>query len=277
MKLSSEFDYLRPYKTELTRVGPKGDCGYVIPQHVVSTTQSLYSIDISTNWDFEIEMSKLNPGISIEAFDRTSGWQVFGYLALRDLIKGDPSVIEKQALSVRLRSSFRYLSLCIRFRTFFYGRRRFQRKWVRRTKIGKDEVSFTQSLVGIHKKHPTMLKIDIEGGEYQFVEDLLGHLKSNHRLINCIIMELHDTQKMRAEFETLIKGISKFLPIVHIHGNNCAGISEDGLPEVLEITFASATLERAGSEFPLPGLDFPNDSEAPDIQFSFEETFGIGF
>ena len=275
MKLSSEFDYLRPYKTELIRVGPKGDCGYVIPQHVVSTTQSLYSIGISTNWDFEIEMSKLNPGLTIEAFDRTSGWQVFGYLALRDLIKGDPSVIEIQTLGVRFKSSFRYLSLCFKFRTFFYGRRRFQRKWVRGAKIGKDEVSFTQSLAGIHKKHPTMLKIDIEGGEYQFVEDLLEHLKGNHKLINCVIMELHDTHKMRGEFEKLVKGISEFLPIVHIHGNNCVGISEDGLPEVLEITFASATLERGGSEFPLPGLDFPNDSEAPDLQFSFEETFGI--
>ena len=58
MKLSSEFDYLRPFKTELTRVGPKGDGGYVIPQHVVSTTQSLYSIGISTNWEFEIEMAQ---------------------------------------------------------------------------------------------------------------------------------------------------------------------------------------------------------------------------
>ena len=275
MKLSSEFNYLRPYKTELIRVGPKGDCGYVIPQHVVSTTQSLYSIGISTNWDFEIEMSKLNPGLSIEAFDRTSGWQVFGYLALRDLIKGDPSVVGRQTLGVRFKSSFRYLSMCFKFRTFFYGRRRFQRKWVRGEKVGKDEVSFTQSLAGIHKKHPTMLKIDIEGGEYQFVEDLLEHLKGNHRLINCVIMELHDTHKMRGEFEKLVKGISEFLPIVHIHGNNCVGISEDGLPEVLEITFASATLERGGSEFPLPGLDFPNDSEAPDLQFSFEETFGI--
>jgi hypothetical protein len=221
-------------------------------------------------------MSNLNPGLTIEAIDRTSGWQVFGYLALRDLIKGDPSVVGRQALSVRLRSSFRYLSLSIRFRTFFFGRRRFQRRWVRGVKNSKDEVSFTQSLARIHKKHPTMLKIDIEGGEYQFVEDLLEHLKGNHTLINCVIMELHDTQKMRAEFEKLVKGISEFLPIVHIHGNNCVGISEDGLPEVLEITFASASMERGSSEFPLPGLDFPNDSEAPDLHFSFAESSGIG-
>jgi hypothetical protein len=269
MKLSSEFDYLRPYKTELVRVGPKGDCGYVIPQHVVSTTQSLYSIGISTNWDFEIEMSKLNPGLTIEAFDRTSGWQVFGYLALRDLIKGDPSVVGRQTLGVRLKSSFRYLSMCFKFRVFFYGRRRFQRKWVRGAKIGKDEVSFTQSLAGIHKKNPTMLKIDIEGGEYQFIEDLLMHLKSNNKLINCVIMELHDTYSRRAEFEQLVKGISRWLPIVHLHANNCAGVAADGLPEVIEITFAEATQQNGSRDFPLPLLDFPNDPEIPDIFFSF--------
>lgn len=269
MKLSSEFDYLRPYKTELIRVGPKGDCGYVIPQHVVSTTQSLYSIGISTNWDFEIEMSKLNPGLTIEAFDRTSGWQVFGYLALRDLIKGDPSVVGRQTLGVRLKSSFRYLSMCFKFRVFFYGRRRFQRKWVRGTKIGKDEVSFTQSLAGIHKKNPTMLKIDIEGGEYQFIEDLLMYLKSNSKLINCVIMELHDTYSRRAEFEQLVKGISRWLPIVHLHANNCAGVAADGLPEVIEITFAEATQQNGSRDFPLPLLDYPNDPEIPDIFFSF--------
>jgi hypothetical protein len=272
MKLSSEFDYLRPYKTELIRVGPKGDCGYVIPQHVVSTTQSLYSIGISTNWDFEIEMSKLNPGLTIEAFDRTSGWQVFGYLALRDLIKGDPSVVGRQTLGVRLKSSFRYLSMCFKFRVFFYGRRRFQRKWVRGAKIGKDEVSFTQSLAGIHKKNPTMLKIDIEGGEYQFIEDLLMHLKSNNKLINCVIMELHDTYSRRAEFEQLVKGISRWLPIVHLHANNCAGVAADGLPEVIEITFAEATQQNGSRDFPLPLLDYPNDPEIPDIFFSFTRT-----
>ena len=89
-------------------------------------------------------------------------------------------------------------------------------------------------------------------------------------------MELHDTQIMRAEFEKLVKGVSEFLPIVHIHGNNCLGISEDGLPEVLEITFASASSDRGSFEFPLPDLDFPNDRETPDLQFSFAESSGIG-
>jgi hypothetical protein len=275
MKLSPELDYLRPYKTELVRVGPKGDCGYVIPRHIVSTTRSLYSIGISTDWNFEIEMSKLNPGLTIEAFDRTSGWLVFAYTGLRDLLKGDPSVVEKQNLWLRLKSARKYFALSLKSRVFFSGRRSFHRKWVRATKAGRDEVSFHESLSGIHKRYPTMLKIDIEGGEYQLVDGLLEHLATHHKSINCIVMELHDTHLMRAEFRKLVVGVSEFFPIVHIHGNNCAGVAGDGLPEVLEITFATASAERGSSEFPLSGLDFPNDSELPDLNFSFEVRPGI--
>jgi hypothetical protein len=145
---------------------------------------------------------------------------------------------------------------------------------VRGVKHSRDEVSFQESLTGIHRKHPTMLKIDIEGGEYQFIDDLLMHLSENHRFINCIIMELHDTYAMRNEFRRLVLGVSEFFPIVHIHGNNCAGIAGDGLPEVLEITFASASADRGSSEFPLLELDFPNDSNRPDLEFSFDEWSG---
>jgi hypothetical protein len=61
------------------------------------------------------------------------------------------------------------------------------------------------------------------------------------------------------------------VPIVHIHGNNCVVVSPDGLPEVVEITFAR-DCEKSFSEnlsFPLLGLDYPNDRSLPDLSFSF--------
>ena len=272
MQLDAKFDYLRPYETLLVRVGPNSDCGYVIPRSAAISTRSLYSIGISTNWEFEVEMSRLNPGLSISAFDRTSGWYVFGYVALRDLLKGDPSVIGGQPLMERVLSFRKFLVLAIRFRSFFRGQRRFSRKWVRVEKQGSDDVSFNESIVGTFSKSPAMLKIDIEGGEYEFIDDLLRQIKDNHQKISCLIMELHDTHTRRADFERLVKGISLWLPIVHIHANNCAGVSTDGLPEVLEITFARALREFGNREFPLPHLDYPNDPNVPDISFSFAET-----
>jgi hypothetical protein len=268
----SEFDYLRPFETELVRVGPKGDCGYVIPKSAAISTRSLYSIGISTNWEFEVEMSRLNPGLNISAFDRTSGWKVFAYVALRDLLKGDPSVVGGQSLIDRVLSFRKFLVLAIRFRSFFRGRRRFNRKWVRVEKRGSDEVSFKESIAGAFIESPSMLKIDIEGGEYEFIDDLLHQLSENHQRVSCLVMELHDTHTRRVDFERLVKGISHWLPIVHIHANNCAGVAADGLPEVLEITFAKSEREIGNREFPLPHLDFPNDPNIPDISFAFAQT-----
>ena len=116
-----------------------------------------------------------------------------------------------------------------------------------------------------------MLKIDIEGGEYELSESLIECLKQNSKKINCVVMEFHDTRIRRNEFEYLVQEISSVVPIVHIHGNNCVVVAPDGLPEVVEITFAK-DCENNYSEnliFPLAGLDFPNDKSLPDLSFAF--------
>ncbi len=275
MQLTPDLNYLQPRKVELIRVGPNGDCGYVIPKGAALSTRSVYSIGISTNWDFEIEMARLNPRINISAFDRTSGWQVFGYIAVRDLLRGDPSVVGGQPWLERLSNFRKYILLSLRFFYFFRGRRKFSRKWVRGEKQASDEVSFHETVSGTFSQAPSMLKIDIEGGEYEFIDDLIRQVEMNHQRISCLIMELHDTFSKRAEFEKLVKGISEFLPIVHLHANNCAGVAADGLPEVIEITFAEATHQDGSRDFPLPLLDYPNDPEIPDIFFSFARTGAI--
>jgi hypothetical protein len=270
MKLSSEFYFLRPYKSDLVRVGPKADCGYVVPRTVVNNTGGIYSVGISTNWEFEVEMARKNPDLRIRAFDRTSGWTVFAYAALRDLFRGDPSDIEG-TLNSRLKSAFHYFKLSVKFRMFFSRKRVFERKWVKGSSTHKSEISFTDSIKDLSDTDEVMLKIDIEGGEYELSDPLLQFLNANSERVNCLVMEFHDTRSRRSEFEGMVKGISAFLPIVHIHGNNCAGVAPDGLPEVVEITFAK-DCERTFSErltFPLPDLDYPNDRSLPDLFFAF--------
>jgi hypothetical protein len=271
MKLSPEFHYLRPFKSDLIRVGPKGDCGYVIPKSVAEKTNGMYSIGISTNWDFEFEMAKRNPKLSISAFDRTSGWTVFAYVGLRDLLRGDPSDSERMSATARLKSALHYLNLAVKFRIFFAGRKKFDRKWVRESSSLKSEISFADSIQGVFDRDEVMLKIDIEGGEYELSESLIACIKENSTKINCVVMEFHDTRVRRIEFEYLVHGISSVFPIVHIHGNNCVVVAPDGLPEVVEITFAKDCESNYSDRlsFPLAGLDFPNDKSFPDLSFSF--------
>ena len=181
MKLSPEFQYLRPFKTDLIRVGPKGDCGYVIPKSVAEKTNGMYSIGISTNWEFEVEMAKRNPKLKISAFDRTSGWTVFAFVGLRDLLRGDPSESEKMSAIARLKSALHYLNLSVRFRIFFSGRKKFDRKWVRESSSLKSEISFADSSQELFDKDEVMLKIDIEGGEYELSKSLIECLKQNSK------------------------------------------------------------------------------------------------
>jgi len=271
MKLAPSFEYLKPYKSDLIRVGPQGDCGYVIPRSVAENTNGMYSIGISTDWEFEAEMAAKNPKLKIQAFDRTSGWTVFAYVALRDLLRGDPSESKKMTIGARLKSAKRYFYLSLRFRLFFSGRKKFERKWVRESSSSKSEISFADSIQGLFDEDEVMLKIDIEGGEYELSKSLIECLKQNSKKINCVVMEFHDTRARRTEFEHLVQGVSSVVPIVHIHGNNCVLVAPDGLPEVVEITFAK-DCENNYSEkliFPLAGLDFPNDKSSPDLSFAF--------
>ena len=271
MKLAPSFEYLKPYKSDLIRVGPQGDCGYVIPRSVAENTNGMYSIGISTDWEFEAEMAAKNPKLKIQAFDRTSGWTVFAYVALRDLLRGDPSELKKMTIGARLKSAKRYFYLSLRFRLFFSGRKKFERKWVRESSSSKSEISFADSIQGLFDEDEVMLKIDIEGGEYELSESLIECLKKNSKRINSVVMEFHETRIRRNEFEYLVRGISSVVPIVHIHGNNCVVVAPDGLPEVVEITFAKDCESNYSDilSFPLAGLDFPNDKSFPDLSFSF--------
>jgi hypothetical protein len=271
MKLASSFEYLKPYKSDLIRVGPQGDCGYVIPRSVAENTSGMYSIGISTDWEFEAEMAAKNPKLKIQAFDRTSGWTVFAYVALRDLLRGDPSGAEKMTISARFKSALHYLNLSVKFRIFFSGRKKFERKWVRDTSSSKSEISFADSIQGLFDKDEVMIKIDIEGGEYELSDSLIECIKRNSKKINSVVMEFHDTRARRNEFEYLVQGISSVVPIVHIHGNNCVAVAPDGFPEVVEITFAKDCEENYSDNlsFPLAGLDFPNDKSLPDLSFAF--------
>jgi len=270
MILNSDLDYLVPFETKMMRIGPSGDCGYVLPYGVTSDVQYLYSIGISTNWQFESAIAGMNKGLQIRAFDRTSGSLVFLYIAVRDFLLGDPT-LSNEDIRDRVRRSLKYLAMSIRFRIFFRFSRRFYRKWVRSVSKSSDEVAFVDSMKSIPDYGNLLIKIDIEGGEYDLANDLIETIERRKNQITCIVMELHDTELRRREFTKLVMNIQKYLPIVHIHGNNCAPIAADGLPTVVEITFARKDFVSAQRvlEFPRIGLDYPNDGSLPECEFGF--------
>jgi len=87
-----------------------------------------------------------------------------------------------------------------------------------------------------------------------------------------VILEMHDTEDRRAEFEQFVREIGAIMPLIHIHGNSCRAYGTDGLPTFVEVTFARHDLvgDSRVLEFPRSGLDYPNDPELPELELKFE-------
>ena len=115
---------------------------------------------------------------------------------------------------------------------------------------------------------PVFLKIDIEGSEYQIIEDILLFA---HRIV-ALVIEFHDTEN-RDRFCRAVKRLQSRFEIVHLHGNNCAPRATDGLPQVIELTLISHNSHQIGVKramLPIENLDSPNHEGWPDYLLQFD-------
>ncbi len=123
------------------------------------------------------------------------------------------------------------------------------------------------------EKKKTLLKIDIEGGEYDFFNKL-DYEKLRANVIG-IVMEIHLLDQNRGKFIQIIDKISRYFNCVHIHPNNYGEVFLlDGylIPDSLELTFVNKSLYNLtplGENYTLPlhGLDCPNLTEVHDCTF----------
>ena len=118
------------------------------------------------------------------------------------------------------------------------------------------------------------IKMDIEGSEYEWLNTLTAtHL--NHILQ--IVIEFHSPYKNEQHWKMIDK-LNATHYLVHLHGNNYAGIVQFSpnptqaiLPDVFECTFVRKTEfphppAYNSMALPVPGLDTPNCPTRPDIQ-----------
>ena len=110
------------------------------------------------------------------------------------------------------------------------------------------------------KKDNIFLKIDVEGAEYRFLDDLI----SNQNRISGLVIELHDCDIHLKKIKEFIRSFD--LNLIHIHANNHAPIKlEDGLPVVIELTFSK--FSELSNSNNLPNiLDMPCNKNEGEIQ-----------
>ena len=100
----------------------------------------------------------------------------------------------------------------------------------------------------------------------------------SHQFDQLLLIFHNYYQKIRLRhqhFEKIKKFIDKIeLQLVHIHVNNYGMINEFGVPTVIELTFSISRYNRIrdknNNQFPIIGLDQPNDKSKEDEPIIFE-------
>lgn len=113
------------------------------------------------------------------------------------------------------------------------------------------------------------LKCDIEGGEYDIMDEIITHSDS----FSGIVIEFHDIDNY-SKFNNLTNFIAKIKQkLIHVHINNCSYLvkSDNGyIPKVVELSFTSAKniSYREYIQMPHP-LDMPNTPERAEFTLTF--------
>jgi hypothetical protein len=265
---------LRPWRPlafdDLIRLGRNNDGGYVLPRRVVGKCDVILSLGVNDDWSFEQAALELNPGLRVVCVDGTTST---GRVTRKALQKAVDMVGHFFALRWdKLRRNARYLSTPYRFHQFF-SQHQLLRLMVRRDE-GPGAVTLPALLSQVvrSRREWILLKVDIEGGEFDILP-LSGDMFSR---VAALLVEFHDLQRNWAAMEECVAELMQTFEIAHVHGNNFAGLIPGTLvPAALEFTFvhrsfAPESCAPSTLQYPAAGLDMPNNWQRPDLALSFD-------
>ena len=239
---------LKPqYNYDLIRVGRDNDGGYLVEKKSLENTQSLISLGISNDWSFEESFLNKKKNINIKCFD--------------DLLD-EKYLLKKIIIQFIFFFYNRNFSLLKKHISIYFSFLRMKKK----IQFNKKKISYN----GLNKilsqeRNNIFLKIDIEGGEYRILDDLL----LNQKKIIGLVIEFHDCDLHR---EKILKFLRSFnLTLVHIHGNNFAERDLNNDITVLELTFSKNPAQVSDVNILPNKLDMPNNFEKSEIILNFKK------
>ncbi len=255
--------YLKPQyikKSNLIRIGPKKDGGYIIDKRVIKKTKKIITCGLNDDWSFEKEFQDKNKECSIFAYDHTVNKDFWVSRFKKDILS---FLMFKKLTPKKIWDIFKYIEYC----NFFSKRNKHHQKKIVFKKKNKNEITLTEILKNLKK---IILKVDIEGDEYK----ILKQINKNQKKINLLIIEFHYISKNFLKIKKFLSN-SNF-KIIHIHANNFGGIDKKKLPTTLEITLLNKKKfkvenKKTNYNYPIYKLDYKNHKSRDDIQLSFND------
>ena len=257
-KLDKKYNILLPVKNEkLKRMGRNSDGGYVIDENIGNNCKTLISFGLGNDWSFEKDYIKQNSDAKIYIYDHTVS--IWPYI--RDVTK-----YLRRFLTFRenLKSLSGRIKKLVNFITFISSKN---------VKFYKEKIvlgTINRVFNRISNKEKVIIKIDIEGSEFEIIEEI-SQLSER---IEMAIFEFHELDKNEKIFISSIKKLQEKFMIVHLHGNNHCPQTLEGLPIALEMTFINKRYQPEKidyiKKFPRDYLDHPNNPYKEDLAFYFE-------
>lgn len=272
MLVPERFAHLAPARCDLERIGNDGDGGYVVASDSLKNSRSLVSLGIASEWSFDSAFLERQPNCGYLACDRGSGFLVHAYSAIRRLVRLKRGWFRSSLSSAR--TAFKFLQLIPP--VSLSARRRFIRKWVKAQVVDvKRDVAFGDLISSISSTsgaQGVFLKMDIEGGEYEIIPEIVRSEVDHPGLFCGLCIEVHDINRREAEFLNKMDLLLQHFSIVHVHANNCVAVKSD-FPDVIELTFVprqNPNIQSRNLSLPVYGLDFPNDPRFDEITLQFK-------
>jgi hypothetical protein len=261
LTIPAGLSFLAPSVIEgLIRVGKLNDGGYVLPAASVDEADFLISLGISDDWSFETHFRQLYPRVQIHAYDHTVSQQALWASMIRGLLKMPIGMTSYENFSQRY-------TLLVSYNNFFAGTVQHFKERV----TCEPRLAYDVTMEKVFKRASSsrlFLKIDIEGSEYEIVDDLVKHSDN----VVALVIEFHNTGLLLPAFVNAMKALQERYEVVHLHANNFGSIGPDNLPEALEVTFvrkSGRTSQIKKTNLPIPVLDYPNNPKKLDYQIQF--------
>ena len=255
--------YLKPFHIDnenLIRIGPKLDGGYILDKRIVHITKKIITCGLNDDWEFEKHFLKINPSCEVLAYDHTVNKEFWVQRFKKDILH---FFLFKKLKLRKILSIFKYYD----YISFFKNKNKHHELKISNENIKNKEITINEIL----KDHDNLiLKIDIEGDEY----NILNQILKNSKKINALLIEFHDIQKNMHLIKKFIEQSNK-LKLVHIHANNYPCIDKDIDPSVIELTFTNIEKIRfeqiiTKKKYPIENLDYKNSHRKDDYTLKFE-------
>ena len=226
----------------------------------------IFGFGLSDDWSFEKDYKKLS-GAKIICYDLSVNGKYWLIRFCKDLIN---MFLLRKGIFNSLKKFITYF----RYRLFFDGSDKIHERKIiapieqRIHGVNQSDITDLNQILSGKDNFNFFLKVDIEKHEYRILEQII---KYQERLTGLVI-EFHDCD---FHFEKIKNFIDRFkLQLVHIHVNNYGDINAFGFATTIELTFSpqsyNITREKNDNQFPVIGLDQPNNKNRQDELIIFE-------